>query len=335
MAFDVLLKKYFPLLVLAAIGVAAYFQATGIGALTGAALEVGAGSSARRAAPGSSGPPPPARKSAQAILARNPFDSVTGPLTAVPASSAMSTALAPVTDPLEAPKCSGIHVHIVTQADDPAWSRAALQRDGDDKAGVYRVGDTVGDRTIAYIGYNPRERSPAVWLENGSSLCQALLFADTSTTSTSAPVPPSAPPPPPPSRVTIPSGRRPTHKKRHPIDPKLASGIRKLSDTQVRVSPSVVDGILAEPDQLMPRTGVLPESVNGKVMGIRIFGIRDNTLLGHLGLQSGDRVESVGGVKVTSPDKAIEGWDKMRGGGLLKIRVNRQGHSVTLELEIH
>jgi general secretion pathway protein C len=332
-AFDVLLKKYFALLVLVLIGVAAYFQASGIGALTGAALESGAGSSRAPVARDAVAAPGRARaKSAEAILSRNPFDSVTGPLDEHPVHNVPSAAVSS-TDPLQAPACPGIHVHIVTEAEDPAWSRAALQRDGDDKADVYRVGDTVGDQKIAYIGYNPRARSPAVWLENGSSLCQALLFADAPRAGAPGGVPPVSSPPPP-TPVTIPSAPRPQHKPLSKVDPKLASRIRQLSDTQVRVSPAAVDDILGQPDQLMPSSGVLPESENGNIKGIRIFGIRSNTLLGKLGLESGDRVESVGGVKVTSPDKAIEGYGKMRGAGSLKIQVNRRGHPVTIDLLI-
>lgn len=334
MAFDVLLKRHFPLLVLVLIGVAAYFQASGIGALTGAALVRGAGSSAPPAAGAAGAEERPPTKSAKPILSRNPFDSVTGPLDEQPVHHVPSSTSVAVTDPLQAPTCPGIRVHIVTEAEDPAWSRAALQRDGDDKAEVYRVGDAVGDRKIAYIGYNPRERSPAVWLESGSSLCQALLFQDTS-----APGPsgrPTATPaaPPLPRKVTIGHAPRPEHKKLSAVDTKLGSKIRKLSDTQVRVSPAAVDDILRQPDQLMPDSGVVPESENGKVKGIRVFGIRPNTLLGQLGLESGDRVETVGGVKVTSPDKAIEGYDKMRGASSLKIRVTRHGQPVTIDVQI-
>ncbi len=333
MAFDVLLKKYFSVLVLVLIGVAAYLDASGIGALTGAALETGRSTRAASPAPGADTQPRRAlQKTAQPILARNPFDSVTGPLQEQAVHNVPSSAVS-ITDPLQAPACPGIRVHIVTEAEDPAWSRAALQRDGDDKAEVYRVGDSVGDQKIAYIGYNPRERSPAVWLQNGSSLCQALLFEDKPTSASSG-APEESAPPRPVAKVTIPSAPRPAHKALSAVDPKLASRIRKLSDTQVRVSPAAVNDILGKPDQLMPDTGVLPESENGSVKGIRIFGIRPGTLLGELGLQSGDRVESVGGVQVTSPDKAIEGYEKMRGAGSLQIQVTRRGKPVTLTVEI-
>ncbi len=82
MTFDLLLKKYFLGVVSAFVALAAYFQAAGATQLIGAAFS----------GPLASAPPPrvtpaPApttheRPTADAIIARNPFDSVTGPLNA-------------------------------------------------------------------------------------------------------------------------------------------------------------------------------------------------------------------------------------------------------------
>src|SRR6185436_14902801 len=76
-AFDLLLKKYFALVILALVALVAYFQASGVTQLLGAAI---GGTSSSAAPPG----PPAAnrgRATADAIISRNPFDSVTGPLT--------------------------------------------------------------------------------------------------------------------------------------------------------------------------------------------------------------------------------------------------------------
>src|SRR5688500_15563813 len=87
-AIDALLKRYFPAVVLALIALAAYFQASGASHLLGAAFTADSAAfsaqSGARAAPGGAATParPAARdKSAEPILARNAFDSVTGPLT--------------------------------------------------------------------------------------------------------------------------------------------------------------------------------------------------------------------------------------------------------------
>src|SRR5712671_1954570 len=84
MGFDAIFKRYFAAVVCLLIGAAAYFQASGMGQLV--ASTVALDPSALPAAP-----PAPARaapapastdhtSNASAIISRNPFDSVTGPL---------------------------------------------------------------------------------------------------------------------------------------------------------------------------------------------------------------------------------------------------------------
>ena len=86
MGLDTLLKRYFPVVILVLIGVAAWFQAAGMSRWVGSRFAVDAPSLA--VAPGGSahgltaGPAAsdPHSRSGDAIIGRNPFDSVTGPL---------------------------------------------------------------------------------------------------------------------------------------------------------------------------------------------------------------------------------------------------------------
>ena len=85
MSLDALLKKYFGVWVCGLIAAAAYFQAAGLGSLVvgtmGQSQTATVPAGAHHAhLPATS----PAPKSADPILARNAFDSVTGPLTAKP-----------------------------------------------------------------------------------------------------------------------------------------------------------------------------------------------------------------------------------------------------------
>jgi len=88
MGFDAILKRYFPAVLCALIALAAYFQASGMGQLVASTVSVD----------GASAPPPATTRggvqgaaanqdhatSAAAILSRNPFDSITGPLDGKP-----------------------------------------------------------------------------------------------------------------------------------------------------------------------------------------------------------------------------------------------------------
>src|SRR5271165_1386710 len=132
MGFDAIFKRYFAAVVCLLIGVAAYFQASGMGALV--ASSVALDPSALPAAPPAPAPRPPSSasgadhtSSAEEILSRNPFDSVTGPLngkmidlpTNLPPKEELNR------DPYEDPDCDAARALLIVASDDPQWSFAA------------------------------------------------------------------------------------------------------------------------------------------------------------------------------------------------------------------
>ncbi|HEY5958315.1 MAG TPA: hypothetical protein VIV60_17245, partial [Polyangiaceae bacterium] len=168
MSFDLLLKRYFALVLLGLVALIAYFQASGTMQLVGAAMTEPAGSAALASMmPKAAAPAPKAPKSAKIIMSRNAFDSVTGPVDPESISREIKPtveAKPDLTDPLAAPQCEGTKALIITESSDPVWSIAALQGPGETAPKLRRVGDEVGTSKVAYIGFNPRHQSPAVWL---------------------------------------------------------------------------------------------------------------------------------------------------------------------------
>jgi general secretion pathway protein C len=330
LAIDALLKRYFLGVVLALVAVAAYFQAAGATQLVGSAI----GAASASGAPPIVSPPyklavptrPP--KSGQAIIERNPFDSVTGPLNALPPPDpALSPAAGPDTsDPLSSPACEGIQVLIVTESTDPLWSVAALQGPGEPHPRMRRVGDEINSKKVAFIGFNPKENTPAVWIESGSALCQAMLFRTQPPVPAAAPAAaaPAAPAPEPPKTTGGPPA----------LNPAIAAKIHKVSDTEFNIERSVVDEIMENQAELMKSARIVPEQKDGKVVGVRLFGIRPDTLLGTLGLQNGDRLETLNGFNMASPEKALEAYARLRTASSLNVKVNRRGAPVSIDLHI-
>jgi general secretion pathway protein C len=330
-ALDPLLKKYFALVVLGLLGLAAYFQASGATQLFGAAL-VGSASVPGSAAPKRTAPPATksgSRRSADAILERNPFDSITGPLSEdVIDNPELPTAIAAdpagLADPLGAEPCASVRVSIVTESTDPLWSFAALQGPGDQKPTLRRVGDTIGSNQVTYIGFNPREGSPAVWLMDGPKLCQALLFAEQP-----KPVPSTGKP------GAKPPKRGARGKRGAPaLPPDMAAKIKKVSPTEFHVDRGVLDKILENQATLMRSARIVPEQKDGKTVGIRLFGIRPETLLGTLGLQNGDRLEAINGFPMASPEKALEAYARLRKADNLNVQITRRGKPMAIDYRI-
>lgn len=322
MSIDALFKQYFYAVVFAFIALAAYFQAAGVSHLVAAELAVGSGPTFEpMPRVDVQAVPTPA---ARAIHERNPFDSVTGSLIPDPADEAEQKKEVTFDNPLTVPACPGVKVHILTESDDPLWSFAAMQGPGDQSPVLRRVGDKVGDMTVAYMGYNPASASPTVWLE-GDTLCQSSLFG-------TEPVAQAAPSPEEEEKED-PNKDRGKRNSRA-VDPDIANKIKKVSDTEFIIDRSAVDQILENQAELMRSARIVPEQKDGKVVGVRLFGVRPETLLGTLGFTNGDRLESINGFNMGSPEKALEAYARLRTANNLKVQLNRRGKPVTIEMKV-
>jgi len=254
--------------------------------------------------------------SAEPILARNPFDSVTGALNKPEPVASETAELQPdLSDPLHAPPCDGVKVLIIAASADPDWSFAAFSASGDNKSILRRRGGEVGSKTVKYIGWD------LVSLASGGTLCQAEMFkapeaAHPASSATPAPMPSPAP-------ATGPG-----------LDPAIAKGIQKVSANEFNVDRGVVDKILENQADLMRQARIVPEQENGKVVGIRLFGVRPDTLLGVLGMENGDRLQTINGFDMTSPEKALEAYARLRTADHLTIQINRRGQNQNLDYNI-
>lgn len=329
MSVELVFKKYFYAIVLGLIAFASYFQASGISALIGAQLAPGSGPTFKPMVE----PKATAfeRLSVVTLQRRNPFDSVTGSVYPGdhPEPEPVKSEGPSFDDPLTVPACPGISILILTESDDPLWSFAAIMGPGETTPHLRRVGDAVGGKKVAYIGFNPSSQSPTVWLED-DSLCQSSLFA-------------SEPPPPAPPASAAAAGEEAapaeeddakSRAKATTLDPDIKSKIKKLSETEFEIDRTAVDKILEDQSSLMRSARIVPEQKDGKTIGIRLFGVRPETLLGTLGLKNGDRLESINGFDMGSPEKALEAYARLRTADSLKIKLNRRGQDTTLDFKI-
>jgi general secretion pathway protein C len=335
-------RKSFGFVVVILLGLAIYFQAAG-------AVELVASSVI------SATPPPAAKRrvrrkpptmsvsyptvNGDAILSRNPFDSVTGPLDRAPISVELpeNKESADLSDPLSAPECDDVVVNIITESVDPEWSLAQLKGPGDADAATRRVGDEVGKMKVAYIGYNAEKASPSVWLLSNEKLCQALLFSEKKAAAEGAPAEAAAAPAAPPAddRAARRAARGSSSRSGAPAVPsEIADKIQKVSETEFNVDRAVIDNILENQATLMRSARIVPEQKDGKTVGIRLFGIRPDTLLGTLGMQNGDRLEQINGFDMASPEKALEAYARLRTASNLTVQLTRRGKPLTINFNI-
>ncbi len=253
---------------------------------------------------------------ADAILSRNPFDSVTGPISKVALVPEDEEPEAEIKDPRDAPPCDGVKVLIIAASTDPEWSFAAFGGPGEGKGILKRRGQDVNGKKIEFVGWD------RVWLSNGGrSLCQAEMFRGEAAPPAKVETPVDTPPPTP-------------RKGAPPLDPSIAKGIQKISATEFNIDRSVVDRILENQADLMRQARIVPEQENGKVVGIRMFGVRSDTLLGVLGMENGDRLQTINGFDMASPEKALEAYARLRQADHLTIQMNRRGQNMNIDYNI-
>ena len=318
MGLDALLKRYFPAAICLLIAIAAYFQASGLGQLVASsvALDPSAVPTAGAA---------PKKISTQAanadhethakdILARNPFDSVTGPLDGTPLEMNIPSQAVDRSDPYQDPACDVARVLLITSSEDPAWSFAAIAG-SDGKPMLRRQGDEVSGHTVFYIGWD------RVWMTQGGSRCQMEVGGKQT---------PKAGPAKPAASAEAETGRGRGKK----VPPDIASKISKVSENEFNVERSVVDQILENQAELMRSARIVPEKEGDKVVGIRLFGVRKDSLLGTLGLENGDRLQTINGFDMSSPEKALEAYAKLRTSDRLTVTVNRRGKPMNIDFNI-
>ncbi len=318
MAIDQLLKRHFWAVTLLAIGLAALFGARGFVQVVGISMAADDKSLAQppmisHAAPDTTAVSQHAT-SADQILSRNPFDSQTGPLNARVVDDQPIAMPVDLSDPMNAPVCDGIKVLVIAASSDPDWSFAALQATNDPKSVLLRRGGELSGKAVKHIGWD------RVWMTTGGQLCQARMFSP-GTPIPAAPIVTAAPAP-------IPAGGAP------PIDPSITKGIVRISANEFNVDRGVVDKILENQAELMKQARIVPEQENGKMVGIRLYGVRPDTLLGVLGMENGDRLQTINGFDMTSPEKALEAYARLRTADHLTIQVNRRGANQNLDYNI-
>ncbi len=333
MGFDAVFKRYFAVVVCLLLGVAAYFQASGMGQMVGATVALDPSATPVAPPPPRGGHAGPAASwdhasNAEPIIGRNPFDSVTGPLNAKPIDAPTESAAPDVNrDPYEDPYCDVAKAMMIVASDDPEWSFATLAG-SDGKTTMRRKGDEISGYTVFFIGdlraderraSDERRVWDRVWLQNGSSRCQIEVGGK-------APVKAVAAAPA--------AEAAPKKSGKGKVPEEIASKIHKVSDNEFNVERAVIDNILENQADLMRSARIVPEKEGDKVVGIRLFGIRADSLLGTLGIENGDRLSSINGFEMSDPQKALEAYSKLRTADHLTVSVNRRGKPMNIDFNI-
>jgi general secretion pathway protein C len=193
----------------------------------------------------------------------------------------------------------------------PRWSMAII-RDTDEKsAGAFGIGSKIREATITDI------EEARVYLEIGGR----PEYMDLLDKATPPPAAAAAAPPP-----AAPSG--------DPMMAELDKGIKKTGEHSYEVQRGTVDSLLGNMSMLSRSARIVPEIRDGKAAGFRLFSIRPDGPFAKIGLQNGDVISAINGLEMTSPDKALEVYTKLKSANHLSVGLERNGQKITKDYNI-
>ncbi len=113
-----------------------------------------------------------------------------------------------------------------------------------------------------------------------------------------------------------------------------AEGVKVVGENEYELDSAIVEAKLNDAEGLARGAKVIPNYEDGKKAGIKLVGIRGDSVYSQLGIQSGDVVTSINGTKIKNQAHAIELLQKMRGAKEASIEVQRRGKAEQLKYRV-
>lgn len=114
----------------------------------------------------------------------------------------------------------------------------------------------------------------------------------------------------------------------------LDAGIKKLSEDSYEIDRGLVDKMLSNPMSVARGARIVPSVQDGKPNGFKLYAIRPNSVYSKIGLRNGDTISAINGFELTTPDKALEVYTKVREASNLSVSVIRRGKPETMNYNI-
>ena len=257
--------------------------------------------------------PPQARsKQPNAILRRNIFCSTCPP---IQLDGDLESVTLPDMAPLQ-PQPTKLPLKLLAVMYAPTakahkWNMAVIRNNEQKTVGAFQEGTQVDGATLLSIA------DTRVYIDNAGE----TEFLDLLLPPKATPAPPPQPGPPPAQPVDA-------------FSQELERGIKKLGENRYEIHRSTLESVLGNFALLSRSARIVPEMRGGKPAGFRLFAVRPDGPFAKIGLQNGDVVASINGLEMTSPDKALEVYGKLKSAGHLDLGLERNGQKVASDYTI-
>jgi general secretion pathway protein C len=113
-------------------------------------------------------------------------------------------------------------------------------------------------------------------------------------------------------------------------------GVRQVAQDSFQIDRREIDHAMENLNDLFTQVRAVPYADgNGTSQGFRLFSIKPQSLVEHLGLKNGDIVQRVNGVEISDPGTAFSLLQDLQGRSQVRVDILRNHQPVTLSYEIH
>lgn len=196
-----------------------------------------------------------------------------------------------------------------------AWS-VAIIRDTEDKSnGAFPVGGKIRGATITEI------EETRLYLDNAGKTEFLDLLESPAAAAGAAAAPVAA-------------AATPATTGGDAFSQELDRGIQKTGEHAYNIQRSTLESVLGNMNMLSRSARIVPEIRDGKAAGFRLYSVRPDGPFAKIGMQNGDVIASINGLEITSPEKALEVYAKLKSASHLSVGLERNGQKVTKDYSI-
>ena len=188
------------------------------------------------------------------------------------------------------------------------WSIAVIRDTEIKSTGAFPMGGKIHGATVTEI------EETRIYLDNAGKPEYLDLFEK------------PAPPAPPP--VASAAGGT------DPLSVEMDRGIKKTGEHAYEIQRSTLESVLGNMSLLSRSARIVPEMRDGKAAGFRLYAVKPDGPFAKIGMQNGDVISSINGLEITSPEKALEVYAKLKSASHLSLGMETNGKKVTKDYTI-
>lgn len=200
--------------------------------------------------------------------------------------------------------------------DDDRWSLATIRFKSSQRTRVVAMGSKLDDAEIVKV------EARRVTFQKGAQTGYIDLLPGAAK---SVPTPLSHPPAP---------GKSPGPPGATGFQAALEKGVRMIGPNKYEIDRSLVNEFIANANVASTDAAIFPHTRDGKPDGYRLGRVRPGGIFARLGLRSGDVVNSINNVDISSPDKLLGLYTQLPGSNHMTIGVTRYGKPVSIDYSI-